>query len=1154
MRCLAIQTVMSLLLCPILCAGTPLAAQEASSSGTAGATDLDKPEKPPSAEPRGPMPSSAMRTQSIEESRPAIYYLKDKQGNLQAVPNFTLEDFEELYKLKHQLVDGDRRPRYSVQQFSASGEVSATGYVELNLKIGILVREEQWTRIPLRLDRAMLRESAQFQGPGEHFLSFEGDGDGYVAWIRSPAGQQHQITLKMLVPLVPAGQETRLRLVVPRATTSELKLKVPQSKAVAKVSEGATLQTTAIEANATELAVVGLSGAFELSWRPPSSRPGGSPVILEAFGTLLVNLDRGGIETDATFSVRSYGDAFDHFRIALPPDTDLVPGNTNGFTLSAIDGPSAPPKGAKPSDVQRLNGSSNIRRQVEVEFAKRTTGPVEIHLTTKRTCDPTRRDAWTELAGIEVVGASRQWGTIAVGAAGNWQVLWGPNRDTQQLDQIPETVRRKDIVAGFEYSTQSSSLTARLVPRKTRISVEPEYVLFVDRDQTRLEARLRYTVRGAKIFAVEVAMRDWQIDEVGPDSVASIDRDPAETEAPTVTIPLAQPTIGQFEIRLKAHKPIAGDTKSISVMLPQPQASTPSAAIVVVVAADNVEVVPDEKRMAGLLRQQTAVPFVREATAELPTRQQEPLFYRSDAAKAVFAADLRPQAQSISVDVSNRIVLDPQDCRVEEQLDYTIQHEPTDYFVIEVPRELTEKGRLILKYEDQTLSSIPLSEKADNGEKSLRMRIALPKSRIGSCRITALYSIAKPLSASDPAQPWSVPLIMPIEADLVSNKLSVAPAAGQHVAIQSEPWVKEANNLPQLTTSAPLQFTATQRVTEAILTVQGEASSESAFVVERAWVQTWISKTSGGIRLDRAVFQVASHRRELEITLPEGAIRDQASVQLNGVPIAAQPRNERSLLVPLSSDAASPRYVIELRYAFSGDRPPRGKIAFDFPSLGEDVWVRRIYWQLLLPPDEHVIATPRDMTSEFTWAWNTFYYGRQPVLTQEELEAWAGLRHPGASPAPVGENCYLYSSIGKLPPCEIRTASRSMIVLCASGATLLIGLALIYFRAARSPASLLIFVVVLGGLAVNWPDLAAIAAEASAVGVGLSLLAALLRQLTAARPPRFQAESASTLAAIVVQPAPAVESTANVEFGHGAVASASSSTATLSLLHPKAAP
>ena len=68
-----------------------------------------------------------------------------------------LKDFDELYKLKHQLAQGEQRPRYSIQQVSASGAV-AGNYAELTVQFRVFVREDQWTRVPLRLDQALLRE------------------------------------------------------------------------------------------------------------------------------------------------------------------------------------------------------------------------------------------------------------------------------------------------------------------------------------------------------------------------------------------------------------------------------------------------------------------------------------------------------------------------------------------------------------------------------------------------------------------------------------------------------------------------------------------------------------------------------------------------------------------------------------------------------------------------------------------------------------------------------------------------------------------------------------------------------------------------------------------------------------------------------------
>ena len=305
----------------------------------------------------------------------------------------------------------------------------------------------------------------------------------------------------------------------------------------------------------------------------------------------------------------------------------------------------------------------------------------------------------------------------------------------RQIDLIPDALRRKDVTASFEYFAQPSSLMARLVPRKTRIGVEPEYVLLVDSDQVRLEARLRYTVRGAKVFAVDIAMPDWQLDEVGPESVVAIDGVPTGASGPVLSLPLVSPTVGAFEIRLKAHRPLPAETSSLSVALPQPQTSAPASAVVAVVPADNVEILPDIQATTGLLRQQAPVPL------ELPQRQQEPLFYRSDATKAVFAAELRTHRQKIAASVASRVTIDPTGCRVDQKFVYSIAYEPTDFFLLEVPRELTAKGRLVLNFEDQILAPVVLAEEADDGAKPVRMRVALPKACIGPCEISAQYSL-----------------------------------------------------------------------------------------------------------------------------------------------------------------------------------------------------------------------------------------------------------------------------------------------------------------------------------------------------------------------------------------------------------------------------
>jgi hypothetical protein len=281
----------------------------------------------------------------------------------------------------------------------------------------------------------------------------------------------------------------------------------------------------------------------------------------------------------------------------------------------------------------------------------------------------------------------------------------------------------------------------------------------------------------------------------------------------------------------------------------------------------------------------------------------------------------------------------------------------------------------------------------------------------------------------------------------------------------------------------------------------------------------------------------------LEIALPEGADRDNASVQLNGTPLTPRFRNERVLVIPLSADVEPPRYVLSLQYRFPGPRPSWGAMKFDLPSLDDDTWVRHAYWQLFLPPAEHLLVAPREMTGEFVWGWNHFYFGRQPVLSEADLDAWVGLRVPANMPTPAAMNVYLFSSLGRIGPCEIVTAGRSTIVFIASGMALLVGLLLIYVKIARHPVVLLAATAILAGLTAIYPELALMAAQASAVGLALVLLAAFLRQLTSGSRQPPPVEVSSVVKPISPTPRP----------GEPAVAVAAAMQTTITPLPPDAA-
>ena len=782
----------------------------------------------------------------VEESQPSIYYLPDKQGNLQPVLDFKYEEFIDLYRLKNQLGRRDQPPRYSLQRMSATGTATET-YAELTVQLQAVVRDNDWVRVPLRFDQGLLRGTVRYKGTGKQIVQYEGEGVGYVCWIRGKPDSQHEITLTMLVPLDSTGDETRLRLYVPRATASEMKLTAPVRDAVGSVSEGGMLLSAAAKGGTTEFALVGLGGDLQLGWHRPTPAAPQTPVALEATGTVLATLDGRWITTEATLSVRSLGAAFDRLTVRLPPGAELLPGKTDGYTvradqLSNLRSTGIPPvaekhgqdaratrkpgKGDSPMFAKTRIGTVPIGpRSVEVRLPKKMVGPVEIRLKCRRGYDPAKNPAWCELAGFEVVGAVRQWGTLSVVAGSQWQVLWGKSRETDRVAVSPDAAHKDETIAAFEYSCQPYSLSVKLAPRKSRINIEPEYVLLVDCGQVRLEGTLTYTIRGAKVSTLEIAIPGWELDEVGPGNL--VNADDVTVKSGVVSIPLSRPSSGMVELQLRAHRSVEGKATALAVSLPRLRGGTVAPLALAVVAADNVELTPNAQGMAGLVRERIGAPM------KLPRRQQAPLYYRGTGGDAVFAAGFRVLPQRISVE-----------------------------------------------------------------------------------------------------------------------------AAGEHTAT-------------------------------------GEESK--TIVVDRAWVQSRLTSIT---RQDRAVFQLTTDRNEIEVVLPADAAQKAVALvdgrqvepgrsAITGFASRWGPANQRLSECRLSlrqnatfaerkaTLVSSPilggqpgwrRVVVELRYHFAGPRPPRGAICMEFPRLSPGAWMRRMYWQLILPSNEHLIANPDGFTGEFVVA------------------------------------------------------------------------------------------------------------------------------------------------------------------------------------------
>ena len=1038
------------------------------SCSTHAQTRLDASAKPP-LEPGTP-PAGRM----IEEVQPSVIHLRDKKGNLVPVPGFLLEDFERMLRREHQGRQADQAPRFTLHAMTANG-VARADCAELSVQFRYTAHEEGWVRIPLRLDQAVLRGEAQYKGSGQQFVHFEPGGAGYVCWVRGAPGQIQQLAMDVLVPLATVGEETRLRLSVPRIAVSELKLTVPVTGAVGRVSEGAALAAASPAGNGqTVLTASGLVGDCELAWRKPSTAPTQPRTVLEATGNILAKVGGQGIDCEVRLTVRGYGDPFDTFRVRLPKGAELAPASPTGYSL-----------------VRVASGGTGDpdRKTFEVRLAQKTSGPVEVQFGTRLSYQSAGTAGWCDVAAHEVVGATRQWGHVALVAGPPGQVVFGPLDRVRRVEEPPEPLRREGVLAAFEYYGQPCSLPVRVVEAKSRVSVEPEYRLLVDADRVTLKGKLRYRIRAAEIGVLDLELPGWQLEDGGPDNLIAFDAVTGQTGR--VSLPLMRRPIGPVEVTIQASREIAADAKSLVLELPRALGDLRAPATIAILPADNVELAPTPKALVGLIPQQAAPSM--DLWADRADRQQEPLYYRGEPGKAVFAADFRVCPQKIQVSATSQIDLDPQKAQVRQTLAYTVAHRRQDHLTLEIPRSLAGPKQMEVSVDKRphVPMDLPGPIKPPNPAGPVRKQLRLSPGCLGSCEVVVQYTVdLKGLSANSNILA-TIPLVVPVEGELTGNTVVVTAKEGLRVQIPRGRWTPSEAPGPQGPQRRSLQWAATERTADFPLRVFMEEylSSGSTFV-QRAWVQSWLT---GPLRQDRAVFGIAGDAKTVELIVPAGVHPKDVRLRVDGKQSSAPVTPDGRLMVSLGGGSSAGLRQLEVIYQFSDSRPSPGSMSLELPRLGGGVLAYRTLWQLILPRHEHLLVPPTEFTPEYHWSWNGLVWGRKSVLERTHLETWSGARHLAEFAADT--NRYLFSTLGTAEKCELRTASRAVLVLGASGLVLVAGLVLIYVPAVRHPVALLASAVLLGAAAVRYPEPALLASQAASFGAVLAIFAGWLRRI-----------------------------------------------------------
>ena len=1033
---------------------------------------------------------------AVEASSLDTLFLRDSKGNLVPVLGMSFEEFEQLWRMKRGL-GGPAAPAYTLDALTLVGSAD-DGLANFQLTATIHVRQEGWVRVPLLLPTAIIRGESRHEGPGEHYLASDPAG-GFICWLKGASGEPHVVTIPLTAGLSTVGEDTRLSLTLPRATESSLRLTLPLSSAEATLTGEGLVSTKSAAGNKTEIAVLGPAGDLQLSWRKGRVAVSKAAAQFDASGEIQVRVEsQQSITSTARLRVRSYSGALDVFQVRLPPgmELDIAPaGLTAGYSVTPLaeSGPRRPAVG----------------QLVEVRLDKPASGSVEVQIAAAH--QPEAGPAAKLVpARFEVVGAVRQRGTIEFSVGGQWQLEWTEDATVRRLDLAADSALGGQV-ARFEYFKQPCGLQLRVASRPSRVSVEPTHVISVDPQLVRIKSTFKYRFRGARAAGLAFDLGQWKLDSLTPGDLLETPQPITDADAQPgqVRIPFrADAAPAELELTLEAHQPLAVGGTSLQFALPRPLTDVVAPATVVIAPADNIELTPQSLQLVGLTPDPSGV--------RIPGRQQPPLVYRDlgGGEPATFAAELQVRKRSVIVSGRATARLERQQLQIEQRLEYRIAHEPQREFVLVAPRELTIVNLQVWLGDTLlgvTLLPEPPTPPTPGGPATQRLQVSTAAEQLGPCQLSVRYVQRLPAWDGDKQRRLSVPLVVPADEDgqqFAGQQLDFQAAEGWQI----EPdltGVDEFSRPAALPAAGGPSFTWTTATPLSRWVVSGAANQQGSSSIAKAWIQTWLAPRA---RHERVAFRLTTNQDALRIQLPRGEFIGGVQAALNGQETPPLTIRETSIVkIELPPALRGREFTLELWYAL--------QVADSGFGLESSRWrpaqvegagpSRRTYWQLALPADEHLLAGAGELATEMSWSADRWLLSRQPLLDQRALEQWISASRQ--DPLPAGAQVYLFGTVGRAANLAAWTIQRRLLLALASGAALVLGLAILYWPVLRQPGALLVLSVALASLGLAEPDLAILVAQGALLGLLVLAGAGLWSWLYGGRTPWPVPVAVSTL-------------------------------------------
>ena len=1043
-----------------------------------------------------------------------VFVLVDDEGNrFSPLPGgWSLTKMDDFQRFLLQKDQQSPVPSFIIRNVSATGTI-VDHYVATDVQVELVTSGYQPVRIPLGFKEGIFpsenltgQPPFRYVGNGAAFLTVDTKEGQYVAVVvpqteqvtesenrdkseKPELTQPHTLVFSLWLPLVQSGGgENRLPLSFPQALSSQFLLEVPMENVTVSVTQGSilTAQENA-DQQSTQLKVQGLRADSEITWKKKKIEiVDDRPVLIVESASIDVRLEAHSAIYDAILPISSATGSFEQLQIRLPRGSVLDRETSDRYAAAG----------------DYSLGNVDEQSVMTVQFPQKIVGAVSVRLKVEQQLEVEgeRPDFEHELAGFEILGAERQSGFLNVSVfPSEMKPRWEHVRGIRRAEGInPSTGAPATSAVSpsmgetrFEFISQPFRLRVRAISPQTRINVKPDYQFQISRGLIRMTARLSYTVSGSKTDVLHLQLSDAQWNcEVGPSS--RVDVDDVELDASgLLTIPLRSPSDGTFDIEVRARRSIASDdeqTHRIVLPMPDPRVTWSESAPVMILLADNVEALPvddsysaaSKQRTSGMTRQSRRTMPLR---TDLPDLQQEPLFYRTESAEAVFVADLIYHQQQINTTMQTRVQLLEDYNQVTQIISYHAVYAPIDRLYFLLPESLEANGDLQIRLENRTLelrdTIADIRENIPTGWKQKILLLPEPKFQF---ELTFQYSSPPFTVPADVTALCTLLFICPANVPVEDHRIHFFAPSDYKIELQDESkslW-ESFRESRRLALGATGTFRSVQPPNKIALSISvSEKNDSSTTIVERAWVQTWLT---GTIRVDRATYLLKTARDSVTLQLPPLSLGEHPIfVWVNRQPVQPNVSPTGLLTFPILPEQhnRAVEISVEYRYTFSMSGM---EVPIILPTFSKDTLIQYEFWQVILPPNKHILACSGGWTLEYDWSWNGLFLGRTPSIRKSDI----GFETDDKMIDSRGSQ-YLFSHLHPSGYVTLYIVSRPLIILGSSSLALLVGLVLIYVRQSRYAGSLFGLGVILIAVLFYQLPLVLLMLQAAVFGVFLAL-------------------------------------------------------------------